>query len=88
LESGRIACSLEGVLLLHEFTRRAIKLTVVIVMGYHCYQLHTEFYPVSFSEGYVHVGGITGDAECAFRRNRATIQKIFCIRQLLEKSWE
>jgi hypothetical protein len=38
-------------LLLYQFTRRAIKLTVVIIMGYHCYQLHTKFYPVSFSQG-------------------------------------
>jgi hypothetical protein len=29
--------------LLHQFTRRAIKLTVVIIVEYHCYQLHTNF---------------------------------------------
>jgi hypothetical protein len=39
-------------LLLYHFTRRAIKLTVVIIMGYHCYQL--EFYPI-FSQGEVHI---------------------------------
>jgi hypothetical protein len=36
--------------LLYQFTRRAIKLTVIF-MEYHCYQLHTKFYPVSFSQG-------------------------------------
>jgi hypothetical protein len=38
-------------LLLYQFTRRAIKLTVVIIAGYHCYQLHTKFYLISFSQG-------------------------------------
>jgi hypothetical protein len=28
-------------LLLYQFTRRAIKLTVIIIVGYHCYQLHS-----------------------------------------------
>jgi hypothetical protein len=32
-------------LLLYQFTRRAIKLTIVIIMGCHCFQLHTKFYP-------------------------------------------
>jgi hypothetical protein len=36
------------------FTKRAIKLTVVIFSGYHCYQLRTRFYPISFCQGYVH----------------------------------
>jgi hypothetical protein len=43
----------EKSLLLYQFTRRAIKPTILIIVGYHCYQLHTEFYPilVSFCEG-------------------------------------
>jgi hypothetical protein len=41
--------------LLHQFTRRVIKLTVVIIVGYHCYQLHTTCYPISLSEGQVHI---------------------------------
>jgi hypothetical protein len=36
-------------LLLYQFTRRVIKMTVVIILGYHCYQPHTKFYPISFS---------------------------------------
>jgi len=31
---------------------------------------------------------IIGDLQCAFRRNRSTIDHIFCIRQILEKKWE
>jgi hypothetical protein len=38
-------------LLLYHFTRRAIKLTVVIIVGCHSYQLYTTFYPISFSQG-------------------------------------
>jgi len=30
--------------------KRVIKLTVVIIEDNHCYQLHTEFYPVFFSQ--------------------------------------
>jgi hypothetical protein len=46
--------------LLYLFTKRAIKLTAVIIEAYHCYQLHTElyltfsrctgYYPVSLSD--------------------------------------
>jgi hypothetical protein len=32
-----------GSLLLYQFTRRMIKLTVVIFVEYHCYQFHTKF---------------------------------------------
>jgi hypothetical protein len=38
-------------LLLHQCTRMAIKLTVVIIVRYHCYQRHTKLYPISFSQG-------------------------------------
>jgi len=31
---------------------------------------------------------IIGDHQCGFRRNRPTIDHIFCIRQILEKKWE
>jgi cytochrome b len=31
--------------------KRVIKLTVIIILGYHCYQLHTKFYRISSSQG-------------------------------------
>ena len=31
---------------------------------------------------------IIGDHQCDFRRNRSTIDHIFCIRQIHEKKWE
>jgi hypothetical protein len=37
-------------LLLYQFRRKAIKLTALIIMGYHCYQLLTKFYPVAFPQ--------------------------------------
>jgi hypothetical protein len=37
--------------LLYQFTKRVIKLTVIIIVGYHCYQLHTKLYRISSSQG-------------------------------------
>jgi hypothetical protein len=37
--------------LLYQFTKRMIKLTVIVIVGYHCYQLHTQFYRISSSQG-------------------------------------
>jgi len=31
---------------------------------------------------------IIGDHQCGFRRNRSTIDHVFCIHQILEKKWE
>ncbi|KAJ4440904.1 hypothetical protein ANN_10751 [Periplaneta americana] len=35
-----------------------------------------------------YVDEIIGDHHCGFRRNRSTIDQIFCIRQIMEKKWE
>jgi sorting nexin-29 len=35
-----------------------------------------------------YIDEIIGDHQCGFRRNRSTTDKIFCIRQILEKIWE
>ena len=35
-----------------------------------------------------YVDEIIGDHQCGFRRNRSTIDQIFCIQQILEKKWE
>jgi hypothetical protein len=46
----RKSCLISGrSLLLYQFTRRVIKLTVVNIVGYHCYQPHTKFYRIFFS---------------------------------------
>jgi hypothetical protein len=38
-------------ILLYQFTKRVTKLTVLIILGYHCYQLHTKYYKIPFSQG-------------------------------------
>ncbi|KAJ4446721.1 hypothetical protein ANN_13418 [Periplaneta americana] len=35
-----------------------------------------------------YIDEIIGDHQCGFRRNRSTIDQIFCIRQIMEKKWE
>jgi hypothetical protein len=42
-------------LLLYQFTSQMIKLTVILIVGYHCYQLHTQFYQIPFHQGYIHI---------------------------------
>jgi hypothetical protein len=48
------------------FSSFLTKLTIVIVQEYHCYQLHTKFHPLFFSQGYFHAetkllgGGVWG----------------------------
>jgi hypothetical protein len=62
---------------------------VVIVETYHCYQLHTKFYSNIFlSRLRLYIDEIIGGHQCWFRRNRSATDKIFCIRQILEKKWE
>jgi hypothetical protein len=58
-----------------------------MIVGYHCYQLIQIFnkYPLIKVKS-VH-NEITGDHQCGFRRNRSTIDQIFCFRQILEKNW-
>jgi hypothetical protein len=41
--------SSERSILLYKFTKRAIKLTVVIIEACHFYQLHAKLYPITFS---------------------------------------
>ena len=35
-----------------------------------------------------YAGGIIGDHQCGFRRNRTTTYRIFCTRKILKKKWE
>jgi hypothetical protein len=51
----RKACLISGSSLLsYQFTKGGIKLIVVIIVGYHWYQIHTKCYWISFSQGSVH----------------------------------
>jgi hypothetical protein len=41
-------------LLFYQFTKRSTKLIVIIIMGHHCYQLHTKLYRISLCQFEVH----------------------------------
>jgi hypothetical protein len=64
-----------------------IKLTVVIVEAYHCYQLHTQFYPITSQGLSAYVDEIIGD-HCGFWHNSSTTDQIFCICHIIEIKWE
>jgi hypothetical protein len=38
-------------LLSYQFTNRVTELTVVVIVGHHCYQLHTKLYRIFFFQG-------------------------------------
>jgi hypothetical protein len=59
-----------------------IRFIVIIIVRYHCHQLHTKFYPLKVRS--VHIG----DHQCGFRCNRSTTDQIYCIRRILKKKWE
>jgi hypothetical protein len=69
----RKSCLISGrSLLLYQFTRRVIKPTVVIIMRYHCYQLHKNFIQYSslkIKSIYIYIYEIIGDQQCMFWRN-------------------
>jgi hypothetical protein len=56
-----------------------IRLTVVIIVGYHYYQLHTKFV-ILISRLSPYIDEIILDHECGFRHKRSVTDQIFCIR--------
>jgi hypothetical protein len=51
----------------YPFTRRVIKLTVVIIMGYHSYQLHNKLLlNILFSRLSLYVDEIVKNHQCGF----------------------
>jgi hypothetical protein len=70
---------------LYLFTRRLIKLTVVIIEGYRCYQFHFEILSSThLSRVSPYVEEVIGNYQCWFRFNRMTADQILCIHQALE----
>jgi hypothetical protein len=64
------------------------KLAVVVIDGYHCYQLHTILSNILRSRLTPNVDEIVGDHQCVFRHNRSTTDQIFCVRQIRGKKCE
>jgi hypothetical protein len=62
-------------LLSNQFTRRAIKLTVVITMRYHCCQYKILF-NILLSRLIPYTDEIIGDHQCGFRRNISVTDQI------------
>jgi hypothetical protein len=49
---NRVECLISGrSLLLYRFTKRVIKLTVIVILGYRCYQTCNKVYRISCSQG-------------------------------------
>jgi hypothetical protein len=72
-------CLISGrIVLLYQFTRRAIKLAVVIIVRYHClstsYRMLSNILPSRLSP---YIDEISGDHQCGFRCNRSTTYQIF-----------
>jgi hypothetical protein len=52
--------------LLYQFTRKVIKLTAVIIKGYHCYHLHIILSDILLSKLNLYISEIIGDLQCGF----------------------
>jgi hypothetical protein len=77
-------------LLLYQFTRKAIKLTVIIIEAYHCYQLHTKLYPLLFSQGEIHAETkLSGNMALSFVITNQLLSRNFSFFRYLywEKNW-
>jgi hypothetical protein len=57
-------------ILMYQFTRR-LELTAIIIMGYQCYQLHTNFIKLSCLSPYI--GKVTVDQQCGTEHNRSNL---------------
>jgi hypothetical protein len=51
-------------LLLYQFTKRVIKLTIIIILKYYCFQLNTQL--IILSSLSLYIDGIIGDRRCGF----------------------
>jgi hypothetical protein len=67
----------------------ATRLTIVIVVGYHCCERHIKLHPFSFPRLNSYIDSIILDWQCGFRCSRSTTDQIFFyIRQIQERKWE
>jgi hypothetical protein len=51
-------------------------------LGYHCFQLYTKYYRISFSRLEIYIDEIIGD----YQRNLSTTDQVFCIHEILENN--
>jgi hypothetical protein len=72
-------------LLLYQFTRRAMKLTVVVIKEHHFIQNVIPYPSLKLSP---YFDKIVGDLHCGFQHNRSISDQILCINQILEIKWQ
>jgi hypothetical protein len=75
--------------LFYQSTKRVLKLTAQLscdVTAINFIQNVIQYHSLKFIS--IYICEVTGDHQCGFRHNRSTIDKIFCILQILEKKWE
>jgi sorting nexin-29 len=65
-----------------------IKLTVVIIEGYHFTNSIQNLSLIHVSRLMLYMDEIIGVHPCGFQCSRSTTDQIFCIHQILEKKWE
>jgi hypothetical protein len=69
---------------LHQYTRRALKFTIVIKVGYYCHQCHAKFCSLSFCHGQI-LGVISAGFDIT---DGLLIKFFFYIRQIVERKWD
>jgi hypothetical protein len=72
-------------LLLYQFIKRAIRLTVIITEGSPSCELPTKPFQHFLARLTPYVNEVNGDHQCGFRRNSSTTEQIFYVRQVIEK---
>jgi hypothetical protein len=75
-------------LVICQFSKRAIKLTVVIIEACHLYGQYNILLSIRVSVLSEYVDVIIGDQLCEFRHNRSTTNQICCTREILGRKWE
>jgi hypothetical protein len=69
--------------------RMVIKLALVIIVGHHCYQLHTKISSSVFLRQLSpYIDETIGYHYCGFRLNRSAEDHMLCICQILEEKFE
>jgi hypothetical protein len=70
-------------LLLYQFIKKVIRLTVIIIEG--AYKMLSNILLARLTP---YISEVIGDHQCGFRCNRSTTEQIFYILQIIKKKWE
>jgi hypothetical protein len=74
---------------LYQFTIREIKLTVLIIVKYHCYKFQTKYYRKSSSQSLSpYIDKVIGDHQYGFRPKGSATNQIFAFVRHYKKKLE